>query len=206
MALEDFIGPLVYNILVISGFSMFLWKKNILSDLFEQTFLATSIALYFTAAFYQIQAQGITPLMNGQLVILIPIVFGILVYSQFSKKYEFFQRWSLALVIGVGLGIVIYTTIATTILSNFVISIMPIIGKTALDTFNNILMMVSVFTTLSYFIFTRPRTSALGASQKIGRYVMMLFFGASFGSFIMTRLSLLIGILAQFLTNFGIIK
>lgn len=199
------LAPFVANAFIAMAFSMFLWKKNIFSDIAQETFIATALAMYFVAAVKQIQASGITPLMNGKVILIIPLIFGLLIFTQFKKEYSFMMRWSLAIVIGVGFGIIIRTSIESTVMANFVGSILPLTGLNALDLFNNILMMVAVFSTLSYFIFTRPRVGVTGQVQKVGRYFMMVYFGAGFGQFVMARLSVFLGVLSTFLRNFGII-
>jgi hypothetical protein len=199
------LGPIVQNVLIVCALSMFLLKRSILSDIAEQTFVSTSIAMFLTAAIDQIRANGLTPLFQGKMIILMPLFLGVLIYTQFWRKYAFLQRWSMALVIGVGLGIVIRTAVETTIMRNFVASILPVTEGNLGNLANNSLMIVAVICTVSYFLFTRPRTGALGRVQHLGRYFMMIFFGASFGSFVMDRLSSYLVVLQAFLRNFGIV-
>ena len=199
------IGGIVANAFIIMAFSMFLYKKNILSDIAQETFISTALAMYFVSSVKQIQASGITPLLNGEVLLIVPLILGALTFAHFNKEYSFLQRWSLAVVIGVGFGIIIRTSIESTIMNNFVGSILPVIGVGPLELFNNVLMMVAVFSTLSYFIFTRKREGSLGKVQKLGRYFMMVYFGAAFGQFVMARLSVFLGVLSTLLRNFGII-
>jgi len=200
------ITPMVQNLLIAFSFSMFLWKKNVLSDIAEQTFIATSLAMSLTAAAAQIRAMGLTPLTQGKFLIVVPILVGMLMYGQFFKKYMFALRWSMALVIGVGLGTVIVTSVETTILRNLMGSIMPLTIARPYDLINTLIMIAATFCTISYFIFTRPRIGILGRFQHLGRYFMMVFFGASFGAFVMTRLSMYISTINTFLKNFGIVQ
>ena len=199
------ISPIVQTVLIAFSFSMFLWKKNVLSDIAEETFISTSLAMSLTAASAQIRAMGVTPLSQGKFLIIVPVLVGILMYGQFFKKYMFALRWSVALVVGVGMGTVIVTSIETTILRNLMASIVPLPIANPLNLINTLIMIVAVFCTISYFIFTRPRIGTLGRFQRLGRYFMMVFFGASFGSFVMTRLSMFISTISTFLHNLGIV-
>jgi hypothetical protein len=65
-----------------------------------------------------------------------------------------------------------------------------------LDTANNVLYLFIVVTTLAYFLFAFNDKSGFGRGLKgigmIGQYMMMIAFGASLGSTIMARLSLVI--------------
>jgi hypothetical protein len=185
---------------------MFLWKKNILSDIAEQTFISTAIAMSLTAAAGQIRANGITPLLQGKILMLAPIVLGLVVYAQFFKKYAFLQRWSVALVVGTGMGVVIVTSVETSILKNLTSTILPVVNVEPGVMLNDLLMIIATFCTVSYFLFTRPRVGTLGRVQHLGRYLMMIYFGASFGSFVMTRLSMFISVINIFLKNLGIVS
>ncbi len=62
-----------------------------------------------------------------------------------------------------------------------------------LETFNNLLIIIGVATTLVYFYFSKKHTGALGAGARIGVTFIMVAFGASFGYTVMARISLLIG-------------
>lgn len=68
-----------------------------------------------------------------------------------------------------------------------------------LNSLNNILLFIGVFSTLAYFLFSSDMTKPFRQNQvlkhvpEIGKIVMMLAFGASFGNATMGRLSLLIG-------------
>ena len=66
--------------------------------------------------------------------------------------------------------------------------------------FSNIIMVVGVIATLSYFFFSLEHKGALGKVAKIGIWYIMLAFGAAFGYTVMARISLLIGRL-QFLLH-----
>jgi len=195
------LAPIVTNLLIVCAFSMFLWKKSILSDIAEQTFIATSIALSLTAAVGQIRAAGITPLMQGNFIVLLPIALGLFIYAQFIRKYAFLQKWSVAFVVGVGLAIVVVTSVQTSILQNLIAAIAPVGGVSLTTALNDLLMIIATFTTTIYFLFTRRRVGILGKTQRLGRYLMMVYFGGSFGAFVFTRLALFIGTLNQFIIN-----
>lgn len=68
-----------------------------------------------------------------------------------------------------------------------------------LNSFNNLVMFVGVFSALTYFLFSRKMTkvflenNVLKYVPEVGKIVMMVALGASFGNAVMGRLSLLIG-------------
>jgi hypothetical protein len=58
-----------------------------------------------------------------------------------------------------------------------------------MDTINNIIIFVGCIAALSHFIFTYEgiHKGALGYVPKLGRWMMLMAFGASFGNTVMTR-------------------
>ncbi len=61
-----------------------------------------------------------------------------------------------------------------------------------LNSVDNVIVVIGTLATLSYFFFTYKQNPVLHASSEIGKWVIMVTFGAAFGSGIMGRLSLLI--------------
>ena len=57
----------------------------------------------------------------------------------------------------------------------------------------NIVLVVGTIAGLVYFFFSLPHTGILGGTAKLGIWILMLGFGASFGYTVMARLSLFIG-------------
>ena len=57
----------------------------------------------------------------------------------------------------------------------------------------NIVVVAGTFTGLIYFFFSKEHKGAFGGAAKIGIWVIMVTFGASFGYTVMSRMSLLIG-------------
>ena len=57
---------------------------------------------------------------------------------------------------------------------------------------NNIIIFVGVLGTLAYFLFTQKHEGSFGPLTPFGKWAMMVAFGATFGTTIFERLSLLI--------------
>jgi hypothetical protein len=60
-------------------------------------------------------------------------------------------------------------------------------------TFSSLVIVIGVFTTLSYFFFSREHKGFLKVTSGIGIVYIMVGFGATFGYTVMARVSLLIG-------------
>ena len=72
-------------------------------------------------------------------------------------------------------------------------SFLPLATADPLRTFNNIAVVIMVLSTLFFFTFTGGKSRAAGNVRKIGRYTLMLTFGAAFGGTVLTRMTLFIG-------------
>jgi hypothetical protein len=77
--------------------------------------------------------------------------------------------------------------------------------KLSLTDPSNIILVAAVFTVLFYFLFSMPRKGAPGVVSKIGRYFMMLGFGASFGTFVFMWIVLATTRIYTVLRAFGVV-
>lgn len=59
--------------------------------------------------------------------------------------------------------------------------------------YSNIIYVVGTFTALVYFLFTLEKKGVQGKISSMGRWVMMVAFGAAFGNTVMARVSLFLG-------------
>ena len=59
--------------------------------------------------------------------------------------------------------------------------------------FSNLVIVGGVLCGLIYFFFSKEHTGAFGKMSRVGIWVLMVAFGASFGYTVMARISLLIG-------------
>ena len=84
-------------------------------------------------------------------------------------------------------------TLSASFISQIKATVLP------LNSLDNIIMVVGVVTTLSYFLYSASaqQHGILRAGNKIGRIVMMIAFGSSFGNTVMARMSFLIGIMER---------
>jgi hypothetical protein len=58
---------------------------------------------------------------------------------------------------------------------------------------DGIIVFVGIATTLAYFFFSKEHKGWFGKTAKVGTWFLMVFFGATFGYTVMSRISLLIG-------------
>lgn len=131
---------------------------------------------------------------NYLLLYLIPMCIGLLYYFILSKRFAWLAQISIGLSLGIGGGLAF---------KGFFIEIMPqvfdsfkplFVKNNHWETLSNIVFMFSLITSLSYFFFTfkRKQGGLIEISSNSGRMMMMVCFGAFFGTTIMARMALLV--------------
>ena len=147
-----------------------------------------------------IKNQVVTPLSNGNYNIIIPVILGSLLIIRFIPGLYWVARYPVAVLVsgGAGLGL------AYTVLAQFVSQIRA--GIVPLNSLDNIIMFVVLIAVIAFFFLTGRTTKViekfkLGWLTRLGRIVLMIAFGASFGTTVMGRASILIGRLQFLLTD-----
>ncbi|MEM4727717.1 MAG: hypothetical protein QXD04_05650, partial [Candidatus Bathyarchaeia archaeon] len=123
-----------------------------------------------------------TPLMGGRWTLIIPTILGFLLYTAISERYRFLSRWGAAAITGSGLGFAVSRAIPVQILGQVKMFYIKLDGSDAFGIINWIIISITAITTIMYFTFTREHKGILGTVSKIGRWSMMIAFGATFGS------------------------
>ncbi|QOR33758.1 hypothetical protein IMX26_09610 [Clostridium sp. 'deep sea'] len=171
------------------GLMSFAIKENPLYRFVEHIYVGVGAAHSIVLGWESLQTTAITPLIvDHKFFKLIPIIVGLLLFARFFKGAMWLSRYPLAVLVGIGTGLTIKGTIGANIIDQVKATLVP------LNNINNIIIVLGVLTVLMFFYFTRKNTNKLfNASSKIGRYVMMVAFGALFGNAVMGRMSLMIG-------------
>ncbi|MEW5795349.1 MAG: hypothetical protein AB1772_03215 [Candidatus Zixiibacteriota bacterium] len=141
---------------------------------------------------------------------LIPIILGILLLMRLIPKTGWISRWPLAFIVGTfaGLNLIRYLQ------SDFIIQIsatfVPLfvewqgfgdfVSRLSLAAdgqfiamLSNLVIFLGVFCGLVYFFFSKEHTGWFGGASRLGIWILMITFGASFGYTVMGRISLLVG-------------
>ena len=196
------LGTLIAAILTLFIFS-FLYRDNPFYKFAEYLLVGISVGYFIVISIKTtVVPKLVFPIFReGDLLYLIPGILGFFMFLRFFPKLAWLSRISMALIIGAGAGVSIPAMMQAQIFAQMKASM----GSYA--SINNIIVTLAVITTLSYFFFSREHKGALGTSAKIGVFFMMLFFGATFGYTVMSRVTLLIG-RAQFLLGdfLGVIR
>jgi hypothetical protein len=149
----------------------------------------------------------------GMLIVNIsPGVIGLLMFSRFFKKTSWISRWPIAFYLGVSAGaalpaflqsFVIRQAAANMISPGSVVNTMAAdlsmlyhYGSSTLlfwQGLGQIIIVLGTICGLAYFYFSAEHKGILGGAAKIGIWILMIGFGATFGYTVMARISLLIG-------------
>lgn len=173
----------------------YLWKLNYVYKLAE-TFSVGSLLAHTFVNTWTGSIEGICfkPLMSGQIARIVPLIFGLMIFTRLSRQYAWISRYPTALLAGVGTGVMFGATFDAQILTQLAMTAQAFIDK---DIFSALVILVGVFATLTYFIYTQEHTGAIGISARLGRIFAMFSFGMNYAAELIWYLTLVVGILIR---------
>jgi hypothetical protein len=193
----------------------FLWRENRFYRFFEHLYIgvATGYGVVETVANFVwpdwlkptlgYDLQPWQPYEWWKLYMFIPAAFGMLMYFMLSRKHN----WIARLVIGTGLGIAggmafqgffggFFPTLVDSFRPLVAHSFDPASGAARLNwplMFGNLLFLITLVCAMTYFFFSFEHNKpGIKQASALGRWLMMVTFGAFFGSTVMARMALLI--------------
>jgi len=183
-------------ILTIGIISQF-WKMNAWAKTGFYTIMSIELGNLTMNSFKNISDIGISPLLTGDFLLLIPLIIGALGFSKYVPGITWLTRFPSSWMIGIGLGITMLAGIKTDIVGQLLAAI-PVISGNLLTVFNGIVTLVAIMTVLTYFIFTRVKRSPIESIlAKIGRYFLMVCLSLSLTGYSMSATTTWLG-LVQF--------
>jgi len=163
-------------------------KENSYYRLFEHLFIGMSAGHALVLGINNVKTTAITPLFQGgKTLLIVPVLLGCALYTRYWKNVAWMSRIPIALLTGVGAGLGIKGAVQAQFLDQIKATFLP------LNTVSNVLFGLGVVSTIWYFFFVYKQPKAVSWLPVVGRWTMMVTFGASFGNAAMGRLSLLIG-------------
>lgn len=174
----------------------FLYKDNPFYKFAEHLFVGVSVGYSISISYHNVLYPDlIIPLFkNGQLLNIVPLVFGLCYFARFIPKTAWLVRLPMGLALGFGAGAAIPAVIQASIIRQIQGAVLtPDIFKRWDFLLWAIISLVGVICTIIYFYFSKERKKATSLAAEIGVIYLMVGFGASFGYTVMARISLLIG-------------
>lgn len=141
---------------------------------------------------------------------VVPIIFGILLLMRLSPKAGWLSRWPLAFIVGTTAGLNFVRYLRSDFINQINSTIIPLLvdwnglgdffsnlnfsatGQLAMIV-SNLVIFIGVVCGIIYFYFSKEHTGWFGRASRVGIWVLMITFGASFGYTVMGRISLLVG-------------
>jgi hypothetical protein len=171
-----------------------LYRENPFFRLGEHILVGATVGNAVVQAVFQIRSIAITKFQTGVqtgdlggILYIIAIILGVLLYAQFSSKYRYISKISIALILAVGLSLSIRGLIAVNVVGQILGAMQP------LNSIQNVVNLIGVVCVLLYFIYEKKASDLSGPLPKIGRYILMMTMGAYFANVLMGRVSLVIG-------------
>lgn len=197
------------------GIFSFLYKENRFYRLLEHIFIGIAAGYSFILTLREFLYPKILQSLLGldiyelpdgtynqeynyyNLLYLIPIFFGLLIYFLYSEKHRWLGKLSIGISLGAS-GALAIKGIFNRLFPQIESSFKPLVvldqqkNLDLLASFNNVVFVVTLLLVLNYFIFSLKYREKQKYLPNLGRYLLMLCFGAFFGSTVMARLALLV--------------
>ena len=201
----EILGTLMAAAFTLMVFSFF-YKENKAYRFAEHVFIGLAVAHSTVISSKYVWDTALTPLITkGDATWFLSILVGLLYVFFFSKKYFWIYRIPVSTVVGTGIGLGMAGLMRSQFIDQIVATIaLPDPKATWISGsyyINVLLVAIGTVGTLLFFIFTMEQKGPLLYASHVGRWIMMIAFGAAFGFTVMARMSLLIGRL-QFLLDY----
>lgn len=133
-------------------------------------------------------------MQEGKWWYIVPIIVGLMIYTRYIKPIAWVSRYHICFLLGIGSGYILSTTFKPMFIDQIRATFLPLWGTGDWwKSVSNIIYVVGTFTALVYFLFTLEKKGVQGKISGMGRWVMMVAFGAAFGNTVMARVSLFLG-------------
>ncbi|HOF66423.1 MAG TPA: hypothetical protein PLX54_03555 [Candidatus Fermentibacter daniensis] len=192
------IGLWVAAILTLAVFS-FLYKENPLYRFAEHVVVGSSLGYTIVITYQRVlYPRLVEPVfLHGEsLVLIVPAMLGLLYVTRFFPRIAWLSRYPMAFLLGMGMGMAFPYDMQAYILRQIQATLIPLYtpGAPWYNTVGAVVIVLGTLAGLIYFFFSKPHKGPFfGFGSKVGIWIIMIGFGATFGFTVMGRISLLIG-------------
>jgi hypothetical protein len=195
------VGTLIAGVLTLAILT-FLYRDNPIYRLAESLLIGVSIGYTLVTVWNTtVMDLLLEPLSGGELLLIVPLLLGIMMFARFHGKTLPLSRIPIAVMIGSGAGIAIPVMLEARTIRQIQATTAPLVNAEGFDV-ATLVVLAGVITTLLYFYFSREHKGALGGTARVGTWFLMVFFGTTFGYTVMSRMSTFIGRMEFLLTDF----
>lgn len=192
------------------GIYSILYRENRLYRMFEHVFVGLAMGYGIFVTWRDVLLpKWYSPLIDeAKWYWMIAVPFSALFYLIYSKRLVWMSRWWISTMFGLGAGLA-FKGFVNDQFPQIKRAIQPIhhtVVKTGFghyfEMFNSVVMLITLLCVMTYFFFSfEHRARPMQGAAKTGRWLMMVTFGAIFGSTVMGRVSLFIGRMQFLLTD-----
>lgn len=182
----EFINVMIKAACLILCFT-YIYGENPFYRLAEHMFIGLAAGHYIVMGIKNIDTLALAKIRIGYWWYFTPVVIGLLIYTRFYRKYLWISRYPYAIMIAVAIGLGIAGQFDTNWFQQTRATLML-----PLTSFDNIFIIVGTILASLYFVFTKEQKGLYGRATQVGRWIMMFYFGITFGSVTMARMSVLI--------------
>lgn len=180
------------------------YKENPFYRFFEHLFIGVATGWGIVVTWRDVLRDGwFDPLWHqGHWWLVLPPLVAALYYTVYSPKHAWLSRMWITILFGLGAGLS-FKAFATQIFPQIEASWLPVVPQPAEMTggdpisgwtaLGNAVFLITLISVMVYFFFSfRHAATPIRATARLGRWLLMVAFGATFGSTVMARFSLLI--------------
>jgi hypothetical protein len=189
----DVIGLWIGWVLMLMIYSYPLYKENPAYRFAEHLYIAVMLAVNLVVNFGNVMRICVTPLIQGNITMIVPLILGIMIYAMLIPEYRWVSRYPIAILVGAGFGLGIRGSIGPNIQDAIVSTITRPTDGGAMAWINFLYIAVGLICSVLYFLLTYEHSGAMQAPTRIGRLFIMIGLGAYFGNTVLFRFTMLTG-------------
>ena len=189
---EGIVGIWTSLLLTLAIFSYPLFRENRLYRFAEHTTVAFALAILTLGTIDALIRGPVLPsIIEGKILIVVPVILGLAMYSQLFPKYSWVSRYPIAILVGSSIGLGMASIIIPRITSQVISTISSPATGGVMDWFNFVYIAIGTMCSILYFLLTYEHKGPLEHPTRLGRLFIMLGLGALFGNTVLYRMSML---------------
>ncbi|MBS7631603.1 hypothetical protein KEJ47_08590 [Candidatus Bathyarchaeota archaeon] len=180
-------------LLMLMIYSYPLYKENPFFRFAEHLFIGLALAIAVITAIQTTMRMAVTPVLGGDIVYVIPIILGFMMYFIFSSDYRWVSRYPIAILVGSAIGLGMRGVIIPNILTQIINTITFPKSTDFMSMFNFVYIALGTLFAVMYFLLTYEHKGAILYPTRLGRWLIMIGLGAYYGNTVLFRMSMLSG-------------
>jgi len=205
MAIWETLGNLTLIALILMVYSFPLYKENLFYRFVEYLFIGVTIGHATVVAVQFLQKNVLSPILGGETFLIGVLLLSALLFTRFYRPYAYLARWPMSFLIGSMMGLRIFASVNSAKRYMLATAYNPLAQPDLLSQLGSVFVIIGYITAALYFTWGWEHKGPLRWTDKIGRYLLMTYFGVSFGSIAMARFTWFSGTIKTLLTAMGLI-